>query len=209
MPLGLASGMAFPGVVSCKKNGYSSFNGDAEIAWPKRKKVCWKDIQRLSYSYLFLLLLYGCFVKSNFYQKLNLSFFIFFLYVQPYSFITVHFLRLSFFLNVMEREEMVKWNHFIHNLFWFRIWLNHLVQGSECFFFFLYFLTLVWRNPWFAKFVCTWHWKWHLFDEVMIVRNIVIHFFEPQCWSHCLLYQWAICNRRLAKIDGKRCRVAQ
>ncbi|CAJ1971486.1 unnamed protein product [Sphenostylis stenocarpa] len=37
----VASGMAFPGVVSCRKNCYLSFNGDAEIAWPKRKKgIC-------------------------------------------------------------------------------------------------------------------------------------------------------------------------
>lgn len=47
MPLGQASGMAFPSVVSCGKNCYISFNGDAEIAWPKRKKVCCKDSQRL------------------------------------------------------------------------------------------------------------------------------------------------------------------
>jgi len=77
MPLGLVSGMAFPGVASCRKNCYSSFNGDAEIAWPKKRR---KSAEKISKDYhtliFFLLLLYGCFVKSNVYQKLNLSSFI-------------------------------------------------------------------------------------------------------------------------------------
>lgn len=51
MPLGQASGMAFPGVVSCWKSCYLSLNGDAEIAWLKRKKVYWKHSQRLIFSY--------------------------------------------------------------------------------------------------------------------------------------------------------------
>jgi len=36
-----------------------------------------------------------------------------------------------------------------------------------------------------------------------LVSNLVEAFGEIK--GHCLLYEWDICNRRLAKIDGKRC----
>lgn len=39
MPLGQASGLAFPGAIPCGKSCHIFVNGNAEDAWFKRKKV--------------------------------------------------------------------------------------------------------------------------------------------------------------------------